>query len=502
MAAHTGLVVTGDVGGGEHREDLALGPTPNIAARLQELAAHGTVVIGDATHRLVAGFFEFESLGELALKGRKEPMRPYRVVRETSAKTMFDVAVARGLSAAVGRVRELDTLDDAFSHAAAGSGRAVLVRGEAGIGKSRLIRLFRERRGGSAAWVTFRCSPDDRTSALRPVLNVTERAFGFVSGDSAETKLKRLISGVAAYGTLPDDAVPLLADVLGIPTGDAYPPLHLGPGLKRSRTQELLLALVLDSHASRPVVLVVEDAHWADPTTLELLSQVVERLGSRRVLSLTTARPEFDAGWTQAPGASVLMVPRLNATDVNALATSAAGGKTLPAELLEQVAARTDGVPLYVEEMTKLAIESGMLVLREGRYELGETVGALAIPATLHGSLLARLDRLGPAKAVAQLASVIGRSFSLPMLRSVSPLDEAALDAQIAQLVDAGLVEESHADQSEGYVFRHALVQDAAYQSLLKSTRRRYPDRASVWRVPQASGQRDRGSAARYPGSS
>lgn len=474
VAAHTGLVVTGDVGGGEHREELALGPTPNIAARLQEVAAHGTVAIGDATYHLVRGFFECESLGERTLKGRAEPMPVYRVVRETEAKTPFDVAVARGLSVAVGRTAELEALDDAFQQAAAGPGRAVLIRGEAGIGKSRLVRLFRERRGGSAAWVTFRCSSDDRHSALRPAIRVTERTFGFVPGDTPEMKLNRLVAGVAAYGSLPTDAVPLLAALLKIPTGEAYAPLHLGPTLQRTRTLDLLLSLVFDSNAGRPVVLVVEDAHWADPSTLELLAMAADRLDTLRVLVLATSRPEFAPVWAGSAGVSVLGVDRLAPREAEALATSVAGGKALPAELLRQLVAKTDGVPLFVEEMTKLVIESGTLLLVGGRYELREPLGGLAIPATLHDSLLARLDRLGPAKSVAQLASVIGRKFSLAMLRSVSPLSEPELDTQIGQLVDAGILDRADGGPDERFRFRHALTQDAAYQSLLKNTRRRY----------------------------
>jgi class 3 adenylate cyclase len=479
VAAHTGLVVTGEVGSGSRHEDLALGPTPNIAARLQEAATLGTAVIGDSTYRLVRGFFECEPLGERPLKGRAEPMPVYRVLRETGAKTLFDVAVARGLSVAVGRTNELELLDADFERAASGAGCAVLIRGEPGIGKSRLIRLFRERRGGSAAWVTFRCSSDDRNSALRPVIHVTERAFRFAPGDAPDVKLKKLIDGVAAYGNLPTDAVPLLAALLGIPVGDAYPPLNLGATLQRVRTQEVLLSLVLDSKAGRPVVLVVEDAHWADPSTVELLAMTSARLAQRRVLVLATARPEFMPSWLAASSFSILGVDRLGPREVEALATSVAGGKALPAELLHQLASKADGVPLYVEEMTKLVLESDLLELRDGRYALREPLRALAIPATLHGSLLARLDRLGPAKGVAQLASVIGREFSLEMLRSVSPLTEPELDAEIAQLIDAGLFDPPD-DGHGNFRFRHALTQDAAYQSLLKNTRRRYHQSIAV----------------------
>jgi class 3 adenylate cyclase/tetratricopeptide (TPR) repeat protein len=474
VAAHTGLVVTGEVGSGSRLEDLALGPTPNIAARLQEEAAVGTAVIGDSTYHIVRGFFECEALGQRALKGRAEPMPVYRVLRETSAKTLFDVAVARGLSVAVGRTSELELLDADFSRAASGSGCAVLIRGEPGIGKSRLIRLFRERRGGAAAWVTFRCSSDDRNSPLRPVIHITERAFRFTTGDTPEVKLQKLIAGVAEYKSLPGDAVQLLAALLGIPLSADLPPLHLGPALQRSRTQEVLLSLVLDSNAGRPVVLVVEDAHWADPSTVELLAMTSARLASRRVLLLATARPEFVPSWIAESSIAILGLDRLGQKEVEALATSVAGGKALPAEVLRQLAIKADGVPLFVEEMTKLVLESEMLVLRDGRYELREPLGALAIPATLHDSLLARLDRLGPAKGVAQLASVIGRQFTLEMLRCVWPLTEEELDEQLKQLVDAGLFDPPEASNGGSYLFRHALTQDAAYQSLLKNTRRRH----------------------------
>jgi class 3 adenylate cyclase/tetratricopeptide (TPR) repeat protein len=480
VAAHTGLVVTGEVGSGSRLEDLALGPTPNIAARLQEEAAVGTAVIGDTTYHIVRGFFECEALGPRVLKGRAEPMPVYRVLRETSAKTLFDVAVARGLSMAVGRTSELEILDADFARAASGSGCAVLIRGEPGIGKSRLIRLFRERRGGAAAWVTFRCSSDDRNSALRPVIHVTERAFRFASGDTPEMKLKKLIDGVAAYGNLPADAVPLLAALLGIPVGDAYPPLNLGATLQRTRTQEVLLSLVLDSNAGRPVVLVVEDAHWADSSTVELLAMASARLASRRVLLLATARPEFVPSWIADSAIAILGLDRLGARDVEALATSVAGGKALPSEVLHQLASKADGVPLFVEEMTKLVLESGMLELRDGRYALREPLGSLSIPATLQDSLLARLDRLGPAKGVAQLASVIGRQFTLEMLRCVWPLTAEELDAQLRQLVDAGMFDPPEVTNGGTYLFRHALTQDAAYQSLLKNTRRRYHQTIAV----------------------
>jgi class 3 adenylate cyclase/tetratricopeptide (TPR) repeat protein len=474
VAAHTGLVVTGDVGAGEHREELALGPTPNIAARLQEIAERGTVVIGDTTHRLVGGFFEFESMGERALKGRAEPMPVHRVVRETGAETLFDVALARGLSAAVGREAEITLLDAALARAAAGSGCAVLLRGEAGIGKSRIVQLIRERYATSAAWMTCRCSPDDRNSAMRPIVVLLERWFGFHRDDDAGKKLRRMEEVIGRQRGVPGDAVPLIAALLAIPTGASYAELHLGPSLQRVKTQEVLLSLLLASAGDGPTVLVIEDLHWADPSTLDLLALAVRRVMSARVLLLVTARPDFTATWTSDAGVAVLEVGRLGPRDVQLLATAVAGGVSLPPPVLSQLVARTDGVPLFVEEMTKFVIESGMLILRDGRYELREPIGEFAIPSTLHDSLLARLDRLGPAKAVAQLASVIGREFSLPMVRCVSTLDEPALMDQLGQLVDAGLLDSAGHGEEERYIFRHALIQDAAYQSLLKNTRRRY----------------------------
>ncbi|MBI4420686.1 MAG: AAA family ATPase, partial [Gemmatimonadetes bacterium] len=267
VAAHTGLVVTGDVGAGEHREDLALGPTPNIAARLQELAARGTVAIGDATYHLVQGFFECEALGERTLKGRAEPMPVYRVVRETGAETLFDVAVARGLSAPVGRVDELGHLERALARAEAGTGQVVLVQGEAGIGKSRLVQLFRERQATRAAWALCRCSPDDQNSALRPVLLLIERLFRFETDDPPPVRLARMADCAKSFPALPPNAVPLLAALFSIPTGEAYPPLHLSPPLQRAKTQQVLLALLLGNGADRPIVLAVEDLHWADPST-------------------------------------------------------------------------------------------------------------------------------------------------------------------------------------------------------------------------------------------
>jgi class 3 adenylate cyclase len=469
----TGSVVAGDLIGRESADtDTVIGETPNLAARLQMLAEPGTVVISQATCRLVIGLFELDDLGPQGLKGFAEPLPVWRVAGETWAEGRFEARHTAGLTPLIGREEEISLLLRRWQQAKGGEGKVVLLSGEAGIGKSRLVRELRARLGGEPhIQLFYQCSPYHTSSPLHPLIEQIERAAGFERDDPVEAKLDKLEALLARGRVRLDQAVPLTAALLAVPAGERYPALNLTPEQQKRRTLEVLLEQ-LDSFARKQSVLVVyEDVHWIDPSTRELLDLVVERAQRLPVLALITFRPEFSPPWLGCPHVATLTLNRLGPPQGEELVHELTGAKTLPKEVRKQILAKTDGVPLFVEELTKTVLESGLLADAGDHYELSGPLPPLAIPATLHDSLMARLDRLASVKEVAQVGAVIGREFSYELLAAVAPISGAQLTEALDQLVGSELVSRRGKPPYATYSFKHALIQDAAYQSLLKSKR-------------------------------
>jgi len=475
LGIHTGLVVIGEIGSGGRQEQLALGETPNIAARLQGLAAPDTVVISAATAHLVHGYFVYQPLGAQALKGLTQPLQVYRVLHESGAQTRLDVATVRGLTPLVGRDEEVGLLQRRWEQATTGMGQVVLLSGEAGIGKSRLVQVLKEHITAEPhTRIEWRASPSHQQSALYPVIDHLQRLLrGHRAAPPAE-QLRALEAALTASGMALSEAVPLLAALLALPLPVSYPPLTLTPQRQRQKTLETLLAWLHAETQRQPVLLIVDDLHWVDPSTLELLSLLIEQCAPMRLCLVLTARPEFHPPWAMVAHFTALTLRRLAPAEIGRLVTHVVGDKAFPPAVLQEVVRKTDGVPLFVEELTKTVLESGLLQEREDRYELSGLLPPLAIPATLHDALMARLDRLAAVKVVAQLGATIGRTFTYELIQAVAQLDAATLQGALAQLVEAEVVAQRGLLPQATYTFKHALVQDAAYQSLLRSTRQQY----------------------------
>jgi len=476
IGIHTGLAVVGDIGSRQDR--LALGETPNLAARLQALAEPGTVVISEATYRLLQGLFECDDLGWHALKGISLPLHAYRLVGEGAAQTRLEVSAFAGLTPLVGREQELTSLRRRWAQVKQGQGQVVLLSGEPGIGKSRLIRELKE---GIATephtrW-ECRCSPYYRDSALYPIIDLIQRTLGFGREEPAHDKLSKIESALAQYDLAHGDAVALWAALLSVPLPEHYPPLNLTPQRQRQRIFEVVVSLLRALAARQPVLFIVEDLHWIDPSMVELLELVLDEIPTSAVLLVLAFRPEFRPPWRPRPHVTRLTVNRFPAKQTEVMVEKVTGGKPLPTEVLGQVVTKTDGVPLFVEELTKMVLESELLDERVDRYELRAPLRPLAIPATLQDSLMARLDRLATVKDVAQLGAAVGRSFTYELLHALSSLDQAPLQQALTRLVDAELLYQRGEPPAATYIFKHALVQDAAYESMLKSQRRQYHQR-------------------------
>ena len=537
IGIHTGPVVVGEIGTGERTERLALGETPNIAARLQGLAESDTVVLSSATRRLIVGLFECLDLGPQLLKGISTPLSLYRVIGESTAQNRFEVAVRTGLTSLVGRESELGLLRQRWEHAKAGNGQVVLMSGEPGIGKSRLVQELKEQLAHEGAThIEFRCSPYHQNSALYPIIDHLQRLLQFARDDTPAEKLRKLENRLKSRGGLQtrpyralQEEAPLFAVLLSLPHPEGYPPITVSPQKQKERTQAALVAWLVEEAEKAAVYCAWEDLHWADPSTLEVLTLFLDQVPTTRLLVLLTFRPEFTPPWGNRSHFSQLTPSRLRRQQVEEMveqvvaqslrplrlaspvpaalaqagqALTSSGQKesglneetppvraepveartVLPSEVIKQIVNKTDGVPLFVEELTKSVVEATRGQGTGNGEQAGEAVGVqhavptfkLSIPATLQDALMARLDRLGLAKEVAQLGATIGREFSYEILQAVSRFDEEMLQQGLKQLVAAELVYQRGLVPQAHYLFKHALIQDTAYQSLLKSTRYQY----------------------------
>jgi class 3 adenylate cyclase len=468
----TGLVVVGDlIGAGAAQEQAVVGETPNLAARLQALADPGTVVIASSTRQLIGALFEYRNLGAVAIKGFAENVPAWQVLGMGSAESRFE-ALRATTTPLVGRDEELEILLRRWAQTKCGEGCVVLISGEPGIGKSRIAQTVVERLGGEPhVRLRYFCSPHHQDSALYPSITQLERAAGFRREDTEEQRLAKL-EAVLSQGTADlREAVPLFANLLSIPTGDRYPPLNLPPQKRKEKTLHAQVAQVEGLASRQPVLMVFEDVHWSDPTTQESLDLLVDRVAGLRVLVILTFRPEFSPPWIGRPHVTMLTLNRLAPRQRAAIITHVTGGRALPKEIADQIVDRTDGVPLFVEELTKTVVESGMLAETGDRYTVTGPIAPLAIPTSLQASLLARLDNLAPTRAVAQIAAALGRQFSHELITMVATIPQQQLDDALTQLVRAELIFRRGIPPDAEYTFKHALVRDAAYDTLLRGQR-------------------------------
>jgi class 3 adenylate cyclase/predicted ATPase len=468
----TGIVVVGDLlGSGESQERGVVGDTPNLAARLQSSAAPDSVVIAEGTRKLLGNLFELQDLGRLDLKGVAGQTRAFAALRAGSQESRFEALHADGLTALVGREEERDLLQRRWTNAKAGEGQVVLLSGEAGIGKSRLTAAFLEGLAGEAhTRMRYFCSPQHTDSPLYPIIGHMERAAGHAREDDARTKLDKLDALLTQSATSREDAA-LFADMLALPNDGRYPVLKLAPQQVRQKTLEALIAQIEAISRQSPVLMIFEDAHWADPSSLEVFGRLVDRINGLRVLLFVTSRPEFAAAWIGRPHVTALVISRLAPSEAMALIERVAGNRPIAANIRQDIVERADGIPLFVEEMTKAVLEA------EDESAAERTVAAvpspaLAVPASLHASLMARLDRLGSAKGVAQIGAAIGREFPHALLALVAGLPDLELAEALDRLAGAGLLFRQGLPPHYTYLFKHALLQDAAYGALLREPRR------------------------------
>jgi len=468
----TGVVVVGHlITSGESEERGMVGETPNLAARLQSIAEPNMVVVAESTRRLLGSFFQLDDLGMRNLKGMAGPVRAWAVLQASSVASRFEALHPTGLTDLVGREEEFEMLLRRFFKAADGEGQVVLLSGEAGIGKSRLTSAFMGRLAGEARIrLRHSCSPQHTDSALYPFIGQIERAAGLAREDASRAKLDKLDRLLKQTATSVQDAA-LFAGMLSLPNDGRYPAVELTPQQRRQRTLQALVRQVEALACSCPVLMVFEDAHWSDPTSLELLGRLVDRIQTLSVLLIVTFRPEFEPGWTGKPHVTLLSLNRLEPREVGAIIDHIVGNNSLTANMRQEIIDHTDGIPLFVEEMTKAVLEA------ESESEAQRTVAsipsrALAVPASLHASLMARLDRLGPGKELAQIGAAIGREFSHSLLTAVVRKPEAELQAALDRLISAGLLHRQGRAPYATYSFKHVLVRDAAYSTLLREPRR------------------------------
>ncbi len=462
----TGLVVVGEIiGSGAAREKAIVGETPNLAARLQALAEPNCVLVSQSTHRLVGRRFESRSLGDQTLKGFADPVPAWQVVREADTASRFAAARAASLGPFVGRTQEIGLLLERWQLARQGEGQAIVLTGEPGMGKSRLVEALFERIGDEPhRRIVTQCSPYYSNTAFFPITRQFEQAAGFSSDDKPAAKLDKLDELFRRAGRPGAQAAPLIADLLSLPAAERFPPVELPPAQRKAATVAALVDHLLHLSDAAPVLFILEDAHWVDPSTMELLTRLIDSIEKAPVLAIITGRPEFVAPWSGRDHVASLALSRLGKRQCAELVAGIAAKSMMSTDLLEVILARTDGVPLFVEELTRTVTETS-------------AASQLSVPATLQDSLMARLDRLGPAKEIAQIAAVIGRQFPYALLAAVTQLSDRELQAALAHLSEAGLVFPQSRATEPTYLFKHALTRDVAYDSLLRTRRQQLHER-------------------------
>ncbi|WFU70102.1 adenylate/guanylate cyclase domain-containing protein [Bradyrhizobium sp. CB2312] len=477
----TGLVVVGDLlEEGASRQHEVVGKAANLASRLQALADPDTVVIDGSTRRLIGGFFEYLALGSVSIKGFSDPVPIWQVIGASAVDSRFE-ALRVGRTPLLGRAEEIGLLMRLWQEIKRGNGSVVLISGEPGIGKSRLAETALERLSDDPHIRLRRfCSPHHQDTALFPTISQLERAAGFRRDDTDQQRLDKLEALLAEANADLSEAVPLIADLLSVSIGNRYLPLNLNPQKRKEKTLRALLAQLEGLAARRPVLMVFEDVHWIDPTSLDLLDLIVDRVSTLRVLLIITFRPEFVPAWIGRPHVTSISLSRLPRRQRAEMIMRVTGGKALPQEIAERIIDRTDGVPLFIEELTKAVIESGMLTDAGDRFDASGPVPPLAIPTSLQASLLARLDRLAPVREMAQIGATLGRSFSHELISAVAAMPQQQVDGALAQLVRAELIFQRGTPPDAEYTFKHALVQDAAYSTLLRGRRQQIHARVAT----------------------
>lgn len=468
----TGLVIVGDlIGFGAAQEQTVIGETPNLAARLQTLADPGAVVISSSTQKLTGGLFDYRGLGTVALRGFDQPLPVWQVLGVSAAESRFE-ALRASSTPLVDRHAETDRLLQGWERARRGERSVVLLSGEAGLGKSRIAQAIIDRLASEPHTLVRQfCSPYHQDTALYPLSSQLERSAGFRRDDTDEQRLTKLETVLVRGADDLSEVLPVLASLLSVPTGSRYPALDLAPQKRRERTLEVVWGLLQRLAARRPVVLLFEDAHWSDPTSLEFLERIIDRSSSLPLLVIVTARPDFTPPWLNRAHVAVVALDHLPREYSAELIAHTAGRKELPREIAEEITDRTDGVPLFIEELTKAVVESGVLVETGDRYVARGPVTQLAIPTSLQESLLARLGRLASTNNVAQIAAALGRQFSHDLISAVAEMPPQQLDDALSQLVDAELIFRRGTPPDADYIFKHALVQDTAYGTMLRSRR-------------------------------
>src|SRR6266481_4298789 len=478
----TGPVIVGDqIGEGTASETAVVGETPNLAARLQALAQPNQIVVSSATRAMLGDHFDLEDLGAYELKGFAEPVPAWRVLAARDVESRFAATRTGSSAPLVGRQEEMGLLLRAWEGSSHGRGQVVLIQGEAGLGKSRLVEGLREATGKDHIWVAVRCSPFHTASAFHPIIEHLKRVFGWQPEDAAPQHLAKLEAGLAGFRALPlSESVRLFADLTSVPVPeDRYRRLSMTAQQQREATLDAIVAWLIETAERTPVLVAWEDLHWADPTTLEMLGMLIEQAPTAAMLVVATYRPELTPPWPQRSHMTPITLNRLERPEVEAMVGHLAGGRPLPGEVVDHIVAKADGVPLYVEELTKAILGSGVLEARGDAYVLTGSLAQLHIPATLQDSLMARLDRVPQLREVAQLGAVLGREFSYDMISALAGIEEEMLQSGLDQLVVDELLYQRGRPPRSRYLFKHALIQDAAYQSLLKRTRQQYHQQAA-----------------------
>jgi class 3 adenylate cyclase/tetratricopeptide (TPR) repeat protein len=478
----TGPVIVGDqIGEGTASETAVVGETPNLAARLQALAQPNQIVVSAATRAMLADHFDLEDLGASELKGFAEPVPVWRVLSARDVESRFAATRAGSFAPLVGRQEEMGLLLRAWDASCRGRGQVVLIQGEAGVGKSRLVEGLREAAGKDHIWVAIRCSPFHTASAFHPIIEHLKRVFGWQPEDTAQHHLAKLEAGLAGFKSLPlSESVPLFADLMTVPLpDDRYPRLSMTAQQQRNATLDAIVAWLIEVAERAPALMAWEDLHWADPTTLETLGMLIEQAPTAPLLVVATYRPELTPPWPRRSHMTPITLSRLERPEVETMVGHLAGSRPLPGEVVDHIVAKADGVPLYVEELTKAILVSGVLEARGDMYVLRGALAQLHIPETLQDSLMARLDRAPRLREVAQLGSVLGREFAYDMISALAGLEEQMLQSGLGQLVVDELLYQRGRPPRSRYLFKHALIQDAAYQSLLKRTRQQHHQRAA-----------------------